>query len=473
MSITSRIFTAAILAIVPIIAAAESVTLDFFVPTYAGTVAIDPKGAVDKVLVNADKYFESVEVQNVFYDWECVSFGAKNGNDYPFGLIKLNLTDWFKTKRIKNVSVTAAYLDVIDKDNSMIGYGVHLFANGVKSEAFINVNDENRKRTIVSEINQLCETLTLQMAVQLTQTQYDSRVEVRSLIIDYEDGAPTPVVIDPAAGLDSFAVGESVKLNDCVVMENNGQFIAHVLKQNNGVPVITNNQPETYAIPVEWSGVAKNDLLVNISGVVKESNGVKVIEIQSVEDASPQLEHSFPTIYVNDKELDSSLLHADDKIEFVHSLGDNVAIYYVKRAGVEIDPTNARIDPAVFMSTLKAPAKAEAVNDPGLDEYGTFIYTGPFRLVHADNLATTSQSDVALKLQVHSAPTLIAGASWLPSNEFAITNEITTGAVTIVASDADTEIRYIDLQGRPVDNPYSGQLLIRIADNGAKAVIID
>ncbi len=467
MSFISRIFTAAILAIVPIIAAAESVTLSFL-KTYSATTAIAPDATVDKVLVDAGKYFESAEVHNVFYAYDCLLFGTKwDNSNYPCGSIKLKLTDWFKTKLIRKVSVTAIFNE--NKDDK--AYGVFLFANDIKSEGYVNQGNPNS--TLVSAINRQCETLTLEMAFRLGLTNSDSRVFVESLIIDYEDGTPTPVVIDPAAGLDSFAVGESVKLNDCVVMENNGQFIAHVLKQNNGVPVITNNQPETYAIPVEWSGVATNDKFVSITGVVKESNGVKVIEIQSVEDASPQLEHSFPTIYVNDKELDSSLLHADDKIELVHSLGDNIAIYYVKRAGVEIDPTNARIDPAVLTSTLKAPAKAEPVNDPGLDEYGTFIYTGPFRLVHTDNLATTPQSDVALKLQVHSAPSLIAGASWLPSNEFAITNEITTGAVTIVASDTDTEVRYIDLQGRPVDNPYSGQLLIRIADNGAKAVIIE
>jgi len=471
MSITSRIFTAAILAFVPIVAAAESVTLNFLIPTYAGTVAIDPEGSVDKVLVDADKYFESVEVQNVFYDWECVSFGTKKGNDYPYGVMKLKLTDWFKTKLIKSVSVTAAYLDALDKDNSMLKYGVHLFANDVKSEAFINV--DNRNRTLISTIDAQCETLTIQMSVQLAQTQYDSRVEVRSLIIEYEDGTPTPVVIDPAVGLDGFAVGDAVRLNDCVVMENDGKLIAHVLKLNDGVPVIANNQPETYTIPVEWSLAAKNDRFVNITGIVKESNGLKVIEIQGVEDANSQLEHSFPAIYINDKELDSSLINADDKIGFIHSLGENVAIYYVKRAGAEIDPTNARIDPALITSTLSAPAKADGANDSGLDEYGTFIYTGPFRLVHADNMATTSPSDVSLRLQVHSAPSLIAGASWLPSKEFAITNEITTGLVPIIANDDDNAVRYVDLQGRPVENPYSGQLLIRITHTGAKAVIID
>jgi len=42
------------------------------IPTYAGTVATGPEGFVYKALAGADKESESVEVQNVFYDWECV-----------------------------------------------------------------------------------------------------------------------------------------------------------------------------------------------------------------------------------------------------------------------------------------------------------------------------------------------------------------------------------------------------------------
>lgn len=473
MKITVRILAVMALAVAPLWAAAESVTLRFhYLPNNTKVVDIEPTNSVSAVIDDADKYFESVEFENIRYYWDALLFGTDPNKDseYACGSMNLKLTDWFRSQKITNVSVEGCFY--LEGD---IKQGIYLYANDVQSGSSIlttNANVETKKK-ITSQLNEQCDYLNLKLSVARKVNQSDNRVFLYSMTIEYEQGEQVgPVAVNPADGIDNLTVGQEVTLDDCVVMEKDGQCFAYVLKLTNGQPEIFDNQPQTYSIPIVWAAEAKNDLFGNISGKIIESDGKKAIEIQGISQSEAPFEHIPPMIYINGSELDSELIRASDRIEFSHTLGDNVIIYYVKRTDIDIDPANATVDPALLDTPKNGPSHVAAENAADLDENRTFVYTGAFRLVHVDNLATTEQSNVTLKLQVHSAPTLTAGTAWKPSQVFALSNEVTTGIISSILNDDDEAAHYIDLQGRRVDAPVSGQILIRVSNHNAKPVIV-
>lgn len=427
-------------------------------------IPIPETPAVGDVLLEADSYFESAECENLFYYWDnYIVFGRDKENStegYPVGTLKLTLSPLLRSKIIKSVSVKAEYYNW---KNTQL-FGVHLFVNGVSSEAFVSAKDIYLTGTLTSEINQKCSELELRPAVLYNSRDYDSRVMVSSVTIEYEDSTNDPLAIDSAIGIDDLNIGQDVTLANCVVERKGEGYVAHVVKTADGQPIISDGQPEVYTLPVVWATEVQTDLYADISGTIAESNGQKVIEIQGMTLTEPELHHFPPTILINGEPLTQNyIIKADDKIEFQHPLGDNVLIYYTKRTTSTLDPTNSQIDPALLTSSnsrIGIPYHVANESDTP-DENGTYLYTGPFQLVHKDNLSNTSARDVGLTMQIHSSPTLTAGASWAPSEEHSLSNEITM-SLQLLHPDAEHQsLHYYDLQGRPISHPRSGQLLLR------------
>lgn len=463
-------------------ASAESVTLKMYCPDNTYTLTpIDRVNDVSAVFADADasKYFESVvsfeHLSYIIIEGKSIVFGGSETKEpYSTGKLKLKLTPWFKTKIINTVAVDAEYYDY---DYNKV-YGVYLYANGQRSDLFVSMaKDEYNHRTLTSEIGSACDELELQFAgSSITLNTFDKRVAVYSLTIEYEEGGAEPIAVSPAEGLENLPVGQSVTLANCVIDKEEDGYVARVVKTAGGRPVNDGAQPETYKIAVTSATSPETGVFLDITGRIVENAGIKSIEIESTTPRETIFTHNPPEIYVNGAPLEDKTINADDCIELRHEYGDNVIICYTKRRGATLDPATATHDPARIQIESSSDFTTATTPEAGAtsaatDESGTYIYTGPFRLVHADNLGSTSGQDVKLSLRVYSAPTLTAGASWAPSELITIGNEITTGALDTLIDGESGAVSYYDLQGRPEPRPEKGQLLIRRQGSSAETVI--
>lgn len=151
MKITVRILAVMALAVAPLWAAAESVTLRFhYLPNNTKVVDIEPTNSVSAVIDDADKYFESVEFENIRYYWDALLFGTDPNKDseYACGSMNLKLTDWFRSQKITNVSVEGCFY--LEGD---IKQGIYLYANDVQSGSSIlttNANVETKRKSQAS-----------------------------------------------------------------------------------------------------------------------------------------------------------------------------------------------------------------------------------------------------------------------------------------------------------------------------------
>lgn len=479
-SILEKIVTIILLTILaPLYASAETVT--FKMQKKDGStdlINVEQTPSVSDVLVgtgtdlDVQKFFSNVEVKYLSYSRgeNAIVFGRETSDGYQRGVMKLTLTPWFKTVTIKKVSIDAVFYDWQSRQN----YGVYLFANGHQSDKFISRDNTTSENLIISSsINAPCEEIELIASViQKTELSMDSRLIVYNLIIEYD----TPVAVNPSAGLDGIEVGQLVTLDNCVVEKADGNdYVAHVVKAENGKPVVVNGQSDTYQIPVVWPEDVEEPqtgALVKVTGEIIDNGASKAIQILSTTPLEPIYSHLPPNVLINGAQLENNVIKADDRIEFSHQYGENVKIYYVKRRGEKIDPANAKIDPALInpeSTNAEQASNAHYASDNTIDESGTFEYTGPFQLVHKDNLKTTTNNDLVLILQVHSSPYLKGGASWAPSEEFSLRNEMTTELLDILVG-KDTNETYHDFLGRPVVHPQNGQLIIRTCSGKSEII---
>ena len=428
---------------------------------------------VDRVLKDASRYFTEAEVANLYpYDFNgdvAIVFGGDVFNStYPVGKLRLTLSDWFKSKTIVSVSVDAElYNEYVYGQPSM---AVYLYVNGTRSGSsiFANSSSQKMRAELTCELYDQCETLEICMAANIKKTTADSKSIVRSITIEYEGEDVEPIEIDPANGIQDLAPGQTVSLSGCVIEQNSGEYIAHVVKvDGNGNPVIQDGTLATYTIPVVWKGEPQTQACLDISGTIVEISGKKYVEVDHVEAVSPTCSHAPAAIHVNGEPLGEQLIAASDIISLDHPLGEGVIIYYTKRKGVTLDPQNATVDPAIV--TAPKVHKAPVTDTP--DENGTYIYTAPFKLVHPANLGDVNQNDITLRVQAHSSPALTAGAAIQPSEVTTPGNPITTGTITIQAPENETT-RYYNLQGLPEENPRPGQLLIRQSTTTSTQTII-
>ncbi len=439
---------------------------------------------VNSLLEGAEAYFSSAEVANLspdYYDDTLViRFGTQVDNLYPCGVVKFTLSPEFRARKVNKVSVKARLCN----DYQGTNLAVYLYINGKNCGESVYDNDvktllsatltypgaNQDKEYEQNDVMEICLANTLSASKWYTQ---DSQVYVYSITIDFEGEAlksdPEPVVIDPAEGIEDMEIGQKVSLVNCVVEECEDGYLAHVVRLDENERIMVENRaPVTYTIPVIWEDEEKAmDACIDIDGEIVEIGERKVLKILSSTKVEPQYQHFEPSITINGNPIGSDIIAASDRVEFHHPMGDNVVIYYVKRKDVAINPNAATIDPALITQTSlqKAPAKTQ-------DETGTYIYKGPFRLVHPDDYEATNQNDLALSYQVHSAESLPAGNGIGPSDVFSIDNAITTGLSTLTAEDSH-HVQYFNLLGLPVALPLPGQLLIQSNPRtGEKAIIV-
>lgn len=422
--------------------------------------------AIDKVLKDAGDYFSAAEAANLYpFDFNgdvAVVFGGeKVSSSYPIGVLSLTLSEWFRSKTILSVSVDAElYNEYVYGSPNLT---VYLYVNGSRSESsvYANSSSQNPRGTLCCGIGSPCDVLEICMAANIKKTTGDSQVMVRSITVEYEGEDPEPLEVDPAVGIDSMSPGQAVKLSGCVIEENGGAYLAHVVKTGaDGRPEVLDGRPDTYTVPVVWKGEAQTGFCVNISGTIVEIDSRKYLEADRAEATPPTCAHAPAEIYVNGEPLSSGIIAADDIITLSHPLGQDVRIYYTKRKGVQIDPGSAMADPATVSSSEVRKAPAEASGPDTGDEDGTYLYTGPFRIVHPAGIGNADQDKLTLNVQVHSSPTLTAGAAIAPSEVYALDTPITTGTLSILMP-GDATVTYYDLTGRPVPSPRPGQILIR------------
>lgn len=456
------------------ILAVNGKTVTFQMQTLSESILDDNLKEVDvnKVLVGADNYFSGAKASFLFPGGDnAILFGYSiNDTSFPVGTLVLTLAPWFQKVTINSVAVET----VICYTNGVNQYSVYLYANGEQSSDYIIDYGNDDPRTLTSKVETTCDELKIEMRASKSNIKKDSRAYVYSITIDYEGEDAQPVEIDPAVGIDGLEVGQSVVLKNCVIEEHDGEYMAHVVRTENGQPVVEDNQPAIYSLPVIWESTPTTGENLGITGTIVEVEGKKFVKIQDSTPETPTLQHIPPTITINGDLLENQIIKASDKIEFTHPYGDNVVIYYTKRRGVTIDPDNAKIDPAIVATPTEpahAPALKADASETNQEENETYIYTGPFRLVHPSKYTTTPQSTIALTMQVHSGPSLTAGAAFAPSEAYTVHNEVTTDRIDPIVT-TDGKASFFDLLGRPVAQPQPGQVLLRQTAKGTSAVIL-
>lgn len=461
-SVSVRLCALVVLAFTASVASAETVT--FEIKDYDNLNA--PTGNVREFLRGYEDYFlDECDMVNMYFGYAYGRYYLRFGNPNSktdAGTLTLHLTDEFSRAIIKSVTLNASAADDFQKS-------AYVWVNGVQSEELLS-QDVSRATCLLDCA--VGNKLEIRISYKAIGSSNYASYDADELTIEYEYAAPaTTVEIDPADGIDGLAVGTSVTLKGCCVEDG---FVRAILGSD---PEEGTSQPRIVTFPVIWATAAEptTGVSADIEGEIVEDGGVKKIEITSCAESSvPPMPLTAPVVVINGEVATRDLrsIPADARVEFLHPYGDNVEIYYTKRRDVEIDIVSATTDPALLppsQSDSAARHSAARAADT-VDETGTYRYAGSFRPVHASNLSTAEQSNLALKYVAVPGGTLAAAPLWDKSEESVFGHGmISTFAADLEAAD-DSPAVYYNLQGVRVLSPVAGGLYIRVA-NGSATII--
>ena len=419
----------------------------------------EPNGKVTEFLEGYTGFFEEdCGMENIsFADGE-VRFGdPKDGTKK--GKLTLRLGPTLKRASIKTVSLESWAVDIMQKT-------AYVWVNGVKSVGFFSTDGQTTATCSLD--GSLIENLEIRVSSTTVNANRPTAYYAYCLTVDYDlPEEVDPIEINPADGLGSLDDGAAVTLSSCALTGDVASVICHSSESDA-------NQPPVRSFAVAWAdGVEApaEPVVADLTGTVSTFDGQKTIIVTSWTSAANAPEPEplpTPAAMVNGEPVENltAAVPADCSFSFAHPYGDDVMIYYTKRTDAVLNISSATTDPALIGA---APAAARAGAE-AVDETGTYLYAGPFRPVHASNIATADQSQVAITYVAVPASTLAAAPLWGQSAAVIFGKGLITTGISDIETDSEPA-SYYDLQGRPCDAPRPGMLVIQITPTSARLII--